>query len=92
MLRPLKRKLSGIITLLALTLLTLFMQGCTNKETLISTPVNKPKIDFTPVIAELPIMDFNRTAKTEQEASLMAWDLYAYIKELEIKLKRLKDK
>lgn len=68
------------------------MQGCTSKETLITTPVNSPKIDFTPVIAELPIMDFNRTAKTEQEASLMAWDLYAYIKELEIKLKRLKDK
>lgn len=63
------------------------MQGCVRQETLISTPVNKPKIDFTPVIAELPIMDFNRTAKTEQEASLMAWDLYQYIKELEIKLK-----
>ncbi|PPB55603.1 hypothetical protein [Campylobacter hyointestinalis] len=59
---------------------------------MISTPVNSPKISFTPVIAELPDMDFNRTAKTEQEASLMAWDLYAYIKELEIKLKRLKDK
>ncbi|CUU68258.1 Uncharacterised protein [Campylobacter hyointestinalis subsp. hyointestinalis] len=63
------------------------MQGCTSKETLISTPVNSPKISFTPVIAELPIMDFNRTAKTEQEASLMAWDLYAYIRELELKLK-----
>ncbi|WP_059442948.1 hypothetical protein [Campylobacter hyointestinalis] len=54
---------------------------------MISTPVNSPKISFTPVIAELPIMDFNRTAKTEQEASLMAWDLYAYIRELELKLK-----
>lgn len=71
-------------------LLMLFMQGCTRQE--ITTPVNSPKIDFTPVIAELPIMDFNRTAKTEQEASLMAWDLYTYIRELEIKLKRLKDK
>lgn len=68
------------------------MQGCTSKETLITTPVNSPKIDFTPIVAELPIMDFNRTAKTEQEASLMAWDLYQYIRELEIKLKRLKDK
>lgn len=66
------------------------MQGCTSKETLISTPVNKPKIDFKPIIAELPIMDFNRTAKTEQEASLMAWDLYAYIRELELKLKGVK--
>lgn len=63
------------------------MQGCTSKETLISTPVNSPKISFTPVIAELPIMDFNRTAITEQEASIMAWDLYQYIRELEIKLK-----
>lgn len=68
------------------------MQGCVRQETLITTPVNSPKISFTPVIAELPIMDFNRTAKTEQEASLMAWDLYTYIRELEIKLKRLKDK
>ncbi|PPB52943.1 hypothetical protein [Campylobacter hyointestinalis] len=57
------------------------------QETLITTPVNSPKISFTPVIAELPIMDFNRTAKTEQEASIMAWDLYQYIRELEIKLK-----
>ncbi|WP_059425806.1 hypothetical protein [Campylobacter hyointestinalis] len=57
---------------------------------MISTPVNSPKISFTPVIAELPIMDFNRTAKTEQEASLMAWDLYAYIRELELKLKGVK--
>ncbi|WP_141093029.1 hypothetical protein [Campylobacter hyointestinalis] len=63
------------------------MQGCTSKETLITTPVNSPKISFTPVIAELPIMDFNRTAITEQEASIMAWDLYQYIRELEIKLK-----
>lgn len=70
----------------------LFMQGCVRQETLITTPVNKPKIDFTPVIAELPDMDFNRTAKTETEAVLMAWDLYQYIRELEIKLKRLKDK
>lgn len=66
------------------------MQGCTSKETLISTPVNSPKISFTPVIAELPIMDFNRTAITEQEASIMAWDLYAYIRELELKLKGVK--
>ncbi|TWO19265.1 hypothetical protein [Campylobacter hyointestinalis] len=57
---------------------------------MISTPVNSPKISFTPVIAELPIMDFNRTAITEQEASIMAWDLYAYIRELELKLKGVK--
>lgn len=66
------------------------MQGCRGKETLITTPVNKPKIDFVPIVAELPIMDFNRTAKTEQEASLMAWDLYTYIRELELKLKGIK--
>ncbi|PPB54269.1 hypothetical protein [Campylobacter hyointestinalis] len=57
---------------------------------MISTPVNSPKISFTPVIAELPDMDFNRTARTEQEASLMAWDLYVYIRELELKLKGVK--
>ncbi|PPB52919.1 hypothetical protein [Campylobacter hyointestinalis] len=61
------------------------------QETLITTPVNSPKIDFTPIVAELPIIDFNRTAKTETEAVLMAWDLYTYIRELEIKLKRVKD-
>ncbi|ALV24929.1 hypothetical protein CIG2463D_1361 [Campylobacter iguaniorum] len=53
-------------------------------------PVQPPKIDFTPVIVELPNMDFNRTAKTEQEASLMAWDLYQYVRELELKLKGVK--
>ncbi|WP_158004821.1 hypothetical protein [Campylobacter fetus] len=50
-----------------------------------------PKISFVPVITELPIMDFNRTAKTEQEAALMAWDLYSYIKELELNLKSVKE-
>ena len=32
-------------------------------------------------------MDFNKSASNEIEASLMAWDLYAYIKELENSLK-----
>ncbi|WP_163258530.1 hypothetical protein [Campylobacter fetus] len=50
-----------------------------------------PKISFVPVVAELPIMDFNRTALTEQEAALMAWDLYGYIKELELNLKSVKE-
>lgn len=31
--------------------------------------------------------DFNKTATNELEASLMLWDLYAYIKELENALK-----
>ncbi|MEE3704592.1 hypothetical protein V2I29_03200 [Campylobacter sp. CX2-8023-23] len=39
----------------------------------------------------MPYMDFNRTARSEQEASLMAWDLYLYIKELEGRLERLRD-
>ena len=32
-------------------------------------------------------MDFNKTADDEMGAVLMAWDLYAYIKELENSLK-----
>ncbi|WP_158004848.1 hypothetical protein [Campylobacter fetus] len=49
------------------------------------------KISFIPVIAQLPIMDFNRTATTEQEAAIMAWDLYSYIKELELSLQSVKE-
>ncbi|WP_269446912.1 hypothetical protein [Campylobacter fetus] len=30
-----------------------------------------PKISFIPVIAQIPLMDFNRSAKTEQEAALI---------------------
>ncbi|EPS7558101.1 hypothetical protein ACVHFR_001495 [Campylobacter fetus] len=50
-----------------------------------------PKISFVPVITELPIMDFNRTALTEQEAALMAWDLYTYIRELELSVQSVKE-
>lgn len=67
------------------------MEGCVRQETLITTPVNKPKIDFVPVVAELPNMDFNRTAKTETDAVLMIWDLYQYVRELEINLKSTKE-
>ncbi|OCS31790.1 hypothetical protein CFVI02298_10175 [Campylobacter fetus subsp. venerealis cfvi02/298] len=80
-----------ILTLLALTLLTLFMQGCTSKEIVISKPLEMQKISFIPVIAQLPIMDFNRTATTEQEAAIMVWDLYSYIKELELSLQSVKE-
>lgn len=67
------------------------MQGCTSKTTVLTKPVQPPKISFVPVITELPIMDFNRTALTEQEAALMAWDLYSYIKELELSLQSVKE-
>ncbi|MCR8697141.1 hypothetical protein CSUIS19073_07885 [Campylobacter sp. RM19073] len=70
--------------------LMLFTQGCSTKETLITTPVRQ-EISFNKLIADLPYMDFNRTARSEQEASLMAWDLYLYIKELEGRLERLRD-
>ncbi|WP_086254431.1 hypothetical protein [Campylobacter vicugnae] len=54
---------------------------------IITAPIDKPRFDFTPLIGELPYMDFNRSAKTEQEAALMLWDLYSYVKELESSLK-----
>ncbi len=63
------------------------MQGCSNKEMIITAPIDKPRFDFTPLVVENPYMDFNRSAKTEQEAALMLWDLYSYIKELESSLK-----
>lgn len=66
------------------------MQGCTSKETLITTPVTND-ISFSKLIYDLPMADFNRTARSEQEASVMAWDLYLYIKELENRLERLRD-
>ncbi|AIR80954.1 hypothetical protein CFV97608_1337 [Campylobacter fetus subsp. venerealis 97/608] len=91
MLHRSKSALSKITTLLALTLLTLFMQGCTSKEIVISKPLEMPKISFIPVIAQIPLMDFNRSAKTEQEAALMAWDLYTYIRELELSVQSVKE-
>ncbi|WP_096023990.1 hypothetical protein [Campylobacter lanienae] len=54
---------------------------------IITAPIDKPRFDFTPLVVENPYMDFNRSAKTEQEAALMLWDLYSYIKELESSLK-----
>ncbi|WP_034960509.1 hypothetical protein, partial [Campylobacter fetus] len=61
------------------------------KEIVISKPLEMPKISFIPVIAQLPLMDFNRSAKTEQEAALMAWDLYTYIRELELSVQSVKE-
>ena len=63
------------------------MQGCSSKETIITAPIDKPRFDFTPLVVQTPYIDFNRSAKTEQEAALMLWDLYSYMKELESSLK-----
>ena len=84
------KRLLGIKIVVVLIALMLFTQGCSTKETLITTPVRQ-EISFNKLIADLPYMDFNRTARSEQEASIMAWDLYLYIKELEGRLERLKD-
>lgn len=66
------------------------MQGCSSKEVVITTPV-KGDISFNKLLSDLPYMDFNKTAKTEQEAGAMAWELYLYIKELEGRLERIND-
>ena len=87
MLQRLKRALSKITIVVVLMLSIVFMQGCSSKETIITAPIDKPRFDFTPLVVEKPYMDFNRNAKTEQEAALMLWDLYSYIKELESSLK-----
>ena len=87
MLQRLKRALYKTAIVVALMLSIVFMQGCSSKETIITAPIDNPRFDFTPLVAETPYIDFNRSAKTEQEAALMLWDLYSYIKELESSLK-----
>ena len=87
MLQRLKRALYKTTIVVVLMLSIVFMQGCSTKETIITAPIDKPRFDFTPLVVETPYIDFNRSAKTEQEAALMLWDLYSYIKELESSLK-----
>ncbi len=92
MLLELKKRLSMVIlTALVLVPLMLSMSGCTTKEVMITKPVEVPRMDLTEVLADLPVMDFNKTARSEEEASLMAWDLYIYIKELELRLDKIKE-
>ena len=90
MLQRLKRALYKTTTVVVLMLSIVFMQGCSSKETIITAPIDKPRFDFTPLVVETPYIDFNRSAKTEQEAALMLWDLYSYIKELESSLKAVR--
>lgn len=83
-----KKKSFMIKIAVALTLLTLFMQGCTNKE--LVKPITIKPLRASSVLANLPDYDFNKTAKNETEAAMMAWELYKYIRELEINLEALK--
>ena len=81
MLRKSNIKLSKIIMALALTLLTMFLVGCTSKHEIISISKERAKLDYSKLLSVK--RDFSGAASTESEAAAMVWELYLYTKELE---------
>ena len=81
MLQSLKRNLSKIKMLAVLIPLTLFITGCGSKPIAIQAQ-QVERLEVKKMIrVNKPY--FNRSADDDLSASLMLWDLYAYIKELE---------
>ena len=81
MLQRLKLNLSVIKMLLVLIPLTLFITGCGSKPIAIQAE-QVERLEVKKMIrVNKPY--FNRNADDDLSASLMLWDLYAYIKELE---------
>ena len=85
-----KTSLSVMGAALALMLSMAFITGCTSKQEIKISQATSLKIRPDELIFE-PYLDTNRTATTELQASLMAWDLYAYIRELENALSACKE-
>lgn len=81
MLQRLKRKLSKIKMLAVLIPLTLFIAGCGSKP----IAIQAQKVERLEIKKMINVNKpyFNRSANDDVSASLMLWDLYAYIKELE---------
>ena len=81
MLQRLKLNLSVIKMLLVLIPLTLFITGCGSKP----IAIQAQKVERLEVKKMIRVNKpyFNRSADDDLTASLMLWDLYAYIKELE---------
>ena len=81
MLQRLKRKSSKIKMLLVLILLTPFITGCGSKP----IAIQAQQVERLEVKKMIKVNKpyFNRSADDDLSASLMLWDLYAYIKELE---------
>lgn len=81
MLQRLKLNLLEIKMLAVLILLTPFITGCGNKPIAIQAQ-QVERLEVKKMIrVNKPY--FNRSADDDLSASLMLWDLYAYIKELE---------
>lgn len=81
MLQRLKLNLLGIKMLAVLIPLTLFITGCGSKPIAIQAQ-QVERLEVKKMIrVNKPY--FNRIADDDLSASLMLWDLYAYIKELE---------
>ena len=81
MLQKLKLNLLGIKMLAVLIPLTLFITGCGSKPIAIQAQ-QVERLEVKKMIrVNKPY--FNRSVDDDLSASLMLWDLYAYIKELE---------
>ena len=81
MLQRLKLNLSVIKMLAVLIPLTLFITGCGSKP----IAIQAQQVERLEVKKMIKVNKpyFNRNADDDLSASLMLWDLYAYIKELE---------
>ena len=74
-------KSSKIIMALALTLLTMFLAGCSSKHEIVTIQKQTAKSDYSKLLSVK--RDFSGAASTESEAAAMVWELYLYTKELE---------
>lgn len=81
MLKRLNIKSSKIIMALALTLLTMFLVGCSSKHEIVTIQKQRAKSDYSKLLSVK--RDFSAAASTESEAAAMVWELYLYTKELE---------
>ena len=81
MLQRLKLNLSVIKMLAVLIPLTLFITGCGSKP----IAIQAQQVERLEVKKMIKVNKpyFNRSADDDLSASLMLWDLYTYIKELE---------
>lgn len=84
MLEKLKSALFVILTLVALIASMIFLGGCAKQAQAQKVDINMREL------IEMPSIYTDQNATNEQEASLMAWDLYQYIRELENALRACK--
>lgn len=76
-----------IIKVLFMTLLILFYNGCSSKK---PSKIEVIKVTVPDVLLQVPIIDTNRTLKTDVDISLFMLDLYEGYQKCVINLEAIK--